>query len=322
MEIRKYGFSIQGTIYLLYHPESGEFSEIERNVLIASESTSPYYVSDIPISDSNTLWGLNVTSGIENKGNHPIPLFSKFNEEKQQFEPDYEGPFYDPWYLQSRYERIEGYKELMVKIGRKSDIWVYQLGEGLLQYNTITHEQIQYQELAEYDIDRFAISPDNIIYFSISEDWYDWDLDPNEIFKFDINSREISPLSIPEQAWPDYGQLFVMQNGNLWIGIHGFYSADGNWYLENPDPDSYIDVGRTSYSYNWALPSIMMESSNGYIWFENNASETVGDDGIAWYDPASGDGCWITNNRGIIVEDQYKHLWMIMQDKLFSMELP
>ena len=44
-------------------------------------------------------------------------------------------------------------------------------------------------------------------------------------------------------------------------------------------------------------------------------------EGTAWYDPETGEGCMFTNIHGTIIEDDEQVLWMLLDEKLYKVDI-
>jgi hypothetical protein len=73
----------------------------------------------------------------------------------------------------------------------------------------------------------------------------------------------------------------------------------------------------------YSPPDPFLESSDGRVWFRIDRS---GDwhtlrSGIAWFNPATREGCWFTNEGTQIQEDPQQNLWMVINDTLYKYDL-
>ena len=56
--------------------------------------------------------------------------------------------------------------------------------------------------------------------------------------------------------------------------------------------------------YIWLYPELVLESSNGYLWFRST-------NGISWFDPSGEKWCWVTNEKYLNpAEGNHKDVWM------------
>ena len=67
-------------------------------------------------------------------------------------------------------------------------------------------------------------------------------------------------------------------------------------------------------------PEIMLESSNGVLWFDRFTDNSQVD-GTAWYNPETGQGCMFTNLVSTIAEDANHTLWFVARERLYKLSL-
>ncbi len=317
----RYHFNQKG--FLLYRPESGNSFEVEG---LTKDETGKYlpfvYIdSQLLIANDGSVWGRNYVNDLVPEDSGLVPLFSKYNEDGQYFEVDTAGPYFD--YLELKHYvgfLDEEFLDILVLVGPKGKFWVFH-HSGLFSYDPLTQEIQDYPELVDLPVVVAAFSPKGTIYILKAENWDSMGLGEDELFEFDPESRDLVALDPPDLLWPDYGGFLVTQGGDLWINVHGYRSPDGTWHILNTDTEDYVMRGRTSATYNWAVPRLVTETSNGILWFTNDASETLGNTGTAWLDPQTGEGCWFMNNVGYVVEDAQHTLWMLVDAKLYKYPL-
>ena len=202
-----------------------------------------------------------------------------------------------------------------------SIIWIVHWREVLYSYDPTQGESNHYEILLDTMVHDMEVSPSGIIYFKLLSHWSDFDLSPGELFKFNPRTDKLSEIETPLMPWPNFGKLLSTENGTLWIGIHGYQLKDGSWHLNNPRPRAYINRGQSTERYNWDQPDLIMQSSNGYLWYTNYSYDTLSVNGSAWYNPKTDNGCWFSSYGKKMAEDSNKTLWMVFNGKLFRFKL-
>ncbi len=290
---------------LIYQPTSKEWHYVSDMI----EGTD-IFVGEIFLTNDGTIWGLNkwqTNDTNPKKG----PILSKFNEQTRQFEfasGALEVPFTD----EQRFESLE------LVIDRQDNIFWFLLGnDGIYRYDPVTQATTKQIDLSNITLAWATVSTDGSIYFA---DFNKLPLadPPNSLprgmlFHFVSDTKELTQLDIPEDPWPK-GRMYVTEAGDLWIGANGYKDITNNWHLLHPDMDFYLNL-------TWRRvnsPYIILESSNGLLWF-NKYTETT--QGTAWYDPKTQEGCMITDISARIIEDEQQQLWMFAGGNLYRYSL-
>jgi hypothetical protein len=113
--------------------------------------------------------------------------------------------------------------------------------------------------------------------------------------------------------------MLVDHRGRLWLGAMGYMETDGSLYLLHPDAPMVWE-NRSEFLY-WSPPTLLLESSNGLLWYSEYHDMSLLGEGTAWYDPETGEGCLFTNVASNVVEDEDKQLWMVADGKLYRYPL-
>lgn len=169
-----------------------------------------------------------------------------------------------------------------------------------------------------------ALSPDGSIYFTkvdgkTDTQGYFFRIVPDVLFQFEPKTNEIKPIPLPKEEWPSFSGLMIDHANRIWLGSIGYRDTNGTWHLVHPDPKHFFDaVDQGYWSEVWGMPSPVLESSDGTIWFNKNVDSGHGIDGLAWYKPESGTGCEFTTYPGNIIEDANRTLWLLADGKLYS----
>ena len=141
---------------------------------------------------------------------------------------------------------------------------------------------------------------------------------PDMLWWINRVNLDIVALDRPVLRWPGFRGMALADRGRLWLGSTGFREGDGRWRLIHADPVSYFaHAGEEST----IAPRLMLESSDGRLWFRKSLDAGPSVEGTAWYDPQSGAGCMFTNYPAIVMEDSYQRLWLVANHRLYGYEL-
>ena len=132
-----------------------------------------------------------------------------------------------------------------------------------------------------------------------------------ELFHFipDDNMIRTTPYIRLNNGGPFF-HLFVDKDENLWVSDQGWMDIEMNWYEIVRSP-VFITTREIGMSILWERPEIVLQSSDGKMWYESI-------NGMVTLDPKTGEWCWFTTYRSNIVEDNGHHLWMVADNKLFK----
>jgi hypothetical protein len=304
-----------------YNVETKDFSIISNSPFDKSgEFYEDVEVRNLFLTAAGKITGVNEPKNYKTVWQKKIPLLSVYNEVENRFE------FYDMG-LEYREEQV-GFgsvgmipRDGVIIAQSCGLIWIYQQQDGLYSYNPESSELQHYETSFDGVIQRMVASKEGYLLFSQKKE-ESWEISPGELVKYYPASQTIENIKVPFPHWPDYGTLLYTDSGDLWIGIHGYRSKDGSWVLKSPNRSDYIHLGASSESYNWGQPTLLLQSSNGYLWYTNETGEALGVNGSAWYDPVSEQGCWFTTESGNIVEDDQKNLWLAIDKKIYKYALP
>jgi hypothetical protein len=73
-------------------------------------------------------------------------------------------------------------------------------------------------------------------------------------------------------------------------------------------------MSESPVSYQWDLPEVVLESTDGRLWFRST-------NGTVSLNPQKGDWCWFTTYQSNIVEDSNRVLWMIADGTVHQYDL-
>ena len=198
---------------------------------------------------------------------------------------------------------------------KESIFWFFTPNDAIYRYDPLKQEIIEIADLEDINVISAVISPNGTFYFR--QPFYDPALRNDELYQFSLETGKIIPIEIPDEPFPS-APLFVDKKENLWMGAFGWRDPNGMWSFLDPNPQDYFDSAKSHPEWNtvWAL----LESSNGYIWFNSELGRQS--DGMGWLDPQTGEGCWFTTEpASAIVEDDNQVLWMVVNDSLYSLDL-
>jgi hypothetical protein len=265
------------------------------------------------LSKSGDVWGITVYDG----GN-AVPNLSRYNEQQQAFDPVRD---VDNILNTDKHPRFNDYA-----VDDNGILWLVH-GHSLYKFNpgTLKAEEfyVGITNPEEYLTD-LTLTRDHLIYLSIPY--------KKELLRFSTKMHSLmEPLTIDLAVdvippfygpWPD-GDIyqiydsFLDSKDRLWIHNYGWMEPDGNWRAligRFPGFFGKREVEGSSDYYDWLRPDIILESSDGRLWFRSP-------NGITWFNADKGEWCWFTTEQSNIVEDQQHNLWMVADNKLYKLDL-
>jgi hypothetical protein len=273
-----------------------------RNVLAEVED-SGVFVQKLFIAEDGSLWGQNIWDKNAEITNRPI--LSKFNEEIERFEFERETEQIPP---------ISGdSSQWSIVLISKSMFWILAHEDAIYSYNSNSKEVKRHAEISDTVVTDADVSPNGNIYFSNTiMSLY---MDDAEIFQYTPATEKLEMLPIQLEPWPYSSSLLVDHLGRLWISSLGWRDTDNTWYQIHRSPIFITNIRWSGLEYRWKPPENLIESSDGRLWFRSP------DNGLSWLDPDKGEWCWFTTYQSTIVEDQEENLWMIVDSKLYKLDL-
>ena len=142
-----------------------------------------------------------------------------------------------------------------------------------------------------------------------------WKFDPdtNKIYEDSKISQKIMSLNLDP-----FNSIYYTNTGNLWLGDQTWKTSEDKWYQVIRSPIFVTHIPESSINYQWDLPEIIYESSDGRLWFSSF-------NGLVWLDPKIGKWCWFTTyytgHGSSLLEDFDKNMWLIVDEKLYEMPL-
>lgn len=297
-----------GRDFVVYSPNTGE-----QTLIPAEIGQTGVYVNKLFVNSKGELWGNNMWSPSGGYSLKSVPILSKYNEENQRFEFDinsFEVPLIQ--------DDINFNDWADIFLDDNDVFWIFIQFDGLYTYLPEKGEIEKKVNIPEFEVWKPFLAPNGNFYYRMLDN------NPEEgikIFQYSTQADEIIVYTILKDSWPKDGDIFMDSSNRLWFGAAGFLAEDGTWNLLQTNVDKYFENRKGQYFYLWDTPNIIMESSNGIIWFEKFREI---DNGMAWYDPQTGVGCMFTNLITLqpnLLEDDFHTMWMVVYGKLYKYSL-
>lgn len=284
-----------------------------------------FFVSDLFIDSNGRIWGITDWKQEQRFLNDNLPILSLFNESIQEFEPA-TGILELPLtrYANDSAQNSAANDVIKVIVDDDNNIWFYIRNDGLYKYDTTIQKTEKLVNIPDREIRDFAISLDGTIFLSLRTDpttsstRASFTVAQGTLIQFVPETGELVQIQISDTRWPTYSGMLVDRLNRLWLGSIGFREPNGDWKLLHPSPDTYFDHFE---NFLWSPPSLVLESSNGVLWFRKDLDTGGLIEGTAWYDPDTESGCWFTSIPGNIVEDSEQNLWMLVDGNLYRLDL-
>jgi hypothetical protein len=284
--------------------------------ILADVEDKGLFVKDLFVTNDGSVWGKIVWDTIRGQSDYKkVPVLSKFNESTQRFEFA-KGVLEIPW--EQDYSTHFPWPEIV--LDNNGVFWIFAKNNGIYRYDPVAQRTEKQADLLDLNVTQAALSPDGSIYFEIfSEKIYSKEsffrLSDGMLFQFIPKTKEIVPLNIPDEPWPVFSGMLADSMGRLWLGAISYRESDGEWKRIHPDPQEYFKHAGDIY---WTTPTLMLESSDGVLWYRKFLDLDLRVEGTAWYDPQTGEGCMFTNVAANIIEDSDRRLWMVVDGKLYK----
>jgi hypothetical protein len=294
-----------GIKYSIFYPDTGN------NVMIPSEvENSGVWVDRVYLANDGTIWGRNIWNPSEEYSRDLIPILSKFNRETQRFEFD-EHSFHVPL-IQNDRTFVDWVDILGV---RDAVVWFFIPYDGLYSYSPVSGLSQKHADFPEVKLNKKTFSNSGDIYFMV---WPDIKNATRSIYKFSPKTIElITYAQVEANTVGSYG-ILMDKNDQLWLGPVSRLDSHGEQEILHTNFNKYLEKISLPQREYWESPGIMMESSNGFLWFFKHRYT---DHGTAWYDPKTGESCWFTTFDGSIVEDNNHQIWFLGGRKIYKYSL-
>lgn len=295
--------------FLVYRTDTKDWRIVQSEV-----ENSGLFVKSLYVLSDNSIWGSNAWDK-DAKVTEQIVL-SKFNEISQSFEFVYEVQDIPAIGIEPN-----GFRPWSEVVLDSTDrFWIFAPRDSIYSYNPDTNEIINHVKISDYYVTDAAVAQNGSIYIAPGGS-SGFLIKRGDLLLFDSQIKEIVPVKLPLMPWPHFSSLLVDKSGGLWLDAIGRRSVSGEWHKLHDQTWNYLRKMMINHAWNWYIPPrVVLESSDGRIWF---ASELRDSDrgGIAWIDPNTYEGCWLTNFGNNIIEDQQHTLWIVADEKLYKHNL-
>lgn len=321
--LRSWANEISGSDYefmeiLVYNTKTNEWRTISPEV-----SGTPAVVGELFMTEDGSIWAHNywgefflvfeppVWVGISNydESDFPsdIPILSRYNEQEDRFEPVANADNIPA-------SKLDG-EEDKVLLDDNGDFWIIVQGDAIYSFIPET-QAIQYhtdfQDVFGNPIVRsVSLAPTGDIFLSD---------DGHTILRFspETNTVEIvggTPLPFENQNTLYFHGILIDEINRLWVGDVGWAEPDEYhiWYQLVPSP-VFIDFSEGQTTYAQHRPWLLMESTDGRLWYKST-------NGLTSLDPQKEEWCWFTTEQSNIVEDEQNNLWIVADGKLYKYEI-
>ncbi len=299
--------------FSVYQPELEKWREIPAKI----ENTN-LFVKDLFLTSDGTIWGKTTW---QFSSDDPDPssgsILSKFNDHTQRFELAtgvLETPFTSEQYF------------LMPEIilDEQDTFWIFVQNDGLYRYDPVVLTTTKIADLPNFYVNDSTLASDGSIYFKdynfskLASSTPPFQIYEGMLFQFIPAIGKFVQLEIPDEPWPSFSGMLLTQTERLWLGTTGYQEPDGTWHLMHSDAKNYLEHAGDQ---SWTPPSLILESSNGLLWYQKYLGASLRNEGTAWYNPETGKGCMFTNFPSDIIEDLQQQLWLFADGKLYRYPL-
>ncbi len=295
----------------------------EWQVVRAQTDTSGVFVDRLFVTSEGSIWGHNAWA--YDSDHSGVPVLSRYDEASGQF-------IFDPATLPIP----NGQKDSLlyssqfpvwaeVLLDARDTFWFFVPGDFIYSYAVASGEVAHYSDLSGIEnISQSASALNGSVYFRVIKMSKRANQKSGGIYQFDPAANEVKPIEIPKNLRPVVDNFLIDHSDRLWLGVFGWLEPDGTWRQFNPYSEAYIRVNKFVSLWRYYFPpALMLESSDGRIWFGNVRSgewRTLRS-GIAWYDPKTNQGCWFTSEGTNVYEDARHRIWLVAEDGLYSYAL-
>jgi hypothetical protein len=288
--------------FSVYRPELKTWK-----IIPAKVDGAEIFVTSLYVLPDGSLWGRNEWHDPQGLGILYLPLFSKFNEVTERFELVDEAddlPTYDI--------SASGFaRRSKIELDPNGVFWILMSGEAIYSYNPFTQEVKQHLEIPDFRISAVAIDSQNNMFFQ------DYDgigslITDSTLYQYSTETGELIEISYAKlEPWPSFFNLLVDHGDRLWLGGVAWREPNGDLYQVHRSSVFETNVIEDGFDRRWKTPYILMESSDGRLWFRSY-------NGLVWADPIAGEWCWFTTEQSNIVEDSENNLWIEADGKLYK----
>lgn len=277
----------------------------EWKIVSAQVEGAEVFVDRLYIASDGSVWGGNAWEfGANFTG---APALSKYNERSERFEFVQGIQEIPPAWKPS--DQVPSFSEIL--LDSKGVFWIFAHKDAIYSYDSATQNVRRHAEIPDFEIEQVGLAPDGSMFLFIDPEEMTLDLQNDELFYFLPETGELGPLEIPSERWPARQRIVVDHSGRLWLDTVGWRDPDGSWHRMYPNLSLYFWKMEVEADYRWATPNVILESSNGYLWYR-------AEKGMAWFDPQTETGCWFTTRNTNVVEDKEHILWIVANQNLFK----
>jgi hypothetical protein len=258
--------------------------------------------------DDGMIWGKNELDSNDQNLSEGIPLLSKFNREERRFIVDENSPVISNQLSDITYQNLDVWPD------SENTFWYFLPEKGLYRYDPASGTTDNMLQLMDFKVMHETMDGEGNIYFMGTHN----DIDHWNIYRYSTSDDELKVITSLESLFSRH-RIFVDHNGQIWLDLVKKIDPSGKQTILHPDLETYHEIVVKNPGHSYIDPAeVFFESSNGYLWLSKRGYNIQG---MAWYDPKSGKGCWYTNRRGGILEDDNHHIWYVADHYLYKLEL-
>jgi hypothetical protein len=317
---RSFASPTQSDHFLVYRPLNQTWETISSNI----EGTN-VYVDNLYVLRDGSVWGRTNWNSRETTASlTSIPALANFNTVTRRFE------FSNGVVEVARQGQSIQTNALYVVEGMDGEFWLFTTEGHIYLYSTTQQLSQKVADLSTLPpvqqptsslLRSAALADDRMLYFQTYSSPLlspPYRVHQNTLYQLDTTTYLIQPVVLPESPWPIFSGILVDQSERLWLGATGYRSSSQSWTLIHPEASTFFDlIDGGGFSYLWAPAALTYESSDGRLWFNRFLDTSGWGEGLAWLDPATNQGCLITNRYTTIVEDKVGRLWFIADRNLY-----
>lgn len=292
--------------YLIYRTDTKTWKTIPAQV----EDTE-IYVQKLFVANDGSIWGQNAWPTYS--GLSDAAILSKYDEKDERFKFDR-----NVVTIPAAWRDSDGYDYWSnVLIDPEGIFWIFANKTAIFSYDPASQQIKRHAEIPDLLVAHVALAPDHKIYLARQWESPMFSIQDEELWEFNPPTGDLKNLGTPPDPWPAYNNILVDHSGRLILGAVGLRNGNGTWHRIYPNPLVYFWKMKWEGDYRWYTPELILESSDGRLWFRKKLDDGV-DWGMAWWDPQRMSGCWFTTIYTNIVEDQQRNLWMAADGKLYK----
>lgn len=295
--------------FLIYNVNSNQIDYIS-----AELGSEGIWVDRLLVDNNGQIWGQIAWDPSHEHTTQNVPRIARFDEVTNRFELLETGPLIK---VEQGSNRLPATYFTRMLFDENGTLWVFVDSDGIYSFDPATEELILHDGGNDIQFLDVVNSHNNTFVIQINES-YQQGLQSGELLEYFPQSEQIVPIEVPDEQSPGAFSIMFDSSGRLWYGSVGWRDIDGNWHLLHNDPEAYFTNVSTSLAFLSATPNLLLESSNGYLWF---AKTREIDNGVAWYDPKTRKGCWFTNVATQVVEDPEGNIWLSIGGALYRLSI-